>query len=88
MGVFGCKKMRLRTIRSKNGHHFLPPTISKIGELDTGFIRISQPGEFWANSKNREFLDHFCRFPIIKPQNQRPKVLMIRMCPKPLKIGI
>ena len=58
MGVFGCKKMRLRTIRSKNGHHFLPPTISKIGELDTCFIRISQPGEFWANSKNSEFLAH------------------------------
>ena len=71
---FGVQKLGLRTPESKNGHHFSSPTIPKIGELDTCFVLIviSLSGEFWANSKNREFLDHFCRFPIIKPQNQNP----------------
>ena len=31
---------------------------------------------------------NFCRFPLIKPQNQKPVVLMVSMCPKNLKIGI
>ena len=52
---FGCKKMGLRMPKSKNGDHFLSPTIPKNGGIDSCFTRISFSGEFWANFENRVF---------------------------------
>ena len=37
MAVFGCKKMGLGMPESKNGNHFLSPTIPKHGGRDTCF---------------------------------------------------
>ena len=53
MAVFGCKKMGLGMPKSKNGDHFLSPTIPKNGGIDFCFTRISFSGEFWANFENR-----------------------------------
>ena len=55
MAVFGCKKMGLGMPKSKNGDHFLSPTIPKNGGIDSCFTRISFSGEFWANFENRVF---------------------------------
>ena len=55
MAVFGCKKMGLGMPKSKNGDHFLSPTIPKNGGIDFCFTRISFSGEFWANFENRVF---------------------------------
>ena len=52
---FGCKKMGLGMPKSKNGDHFLSPTIPKNGGIDSCFTRISFSGEFWANFENRVF---------------------------------
>ena len=52
---FGCKKMGLGMPKSKNGDHFLSPTIPKNGGIDFCFTRISFSGEFWANFENRVF---------------------------------
>ena len=56
---FGCKKMGLGMPKSKNGGHFLSPTIPKNGGIDFCFTRISFSGEFWANFENRVFLANF-----------------------------
>ena len=55
IAVFGCKKMGLGMPKSKNGDHFLSPTIPKNGGIDSCFTRISFSGEFWANFENRVF---------------------------------
>ena len=55
MAVFGCKKMGLGMPKSKNGDHFLSPTIPKNGGIDSCFAWISFSGEFWANFENRVF---------------------------------
>ena len=52
---FGCKKMGLRMPKSKNGDHFLSPTIPKNSGIDFCFTSISFSGEFWANFENRVF---------------------------------
>ena len=52
---FGCKKMGLRMPKSKNGDHFLSPTIPKIGGIDFCFTRISFSGQFWANFESGVF---------------------------------
>ena len=52
---FGCKKMGLGMPKSKNGDHFLSPTIPKNGGIDSCFTRISFSGEFWAYFENRVF---------------------------------
>ena len=49
---FGCKKMGLGMPKSKNGDHFLSPTVPKNGGIDSCFTRISFSGEFWANFEN------------------------------------
>ena len=68
MAIFGCKKMGLWMPKSKNGDHFLSPTIPKNGGTDSCFTWISFWGEFWANFENRLFLAHFwpishCKIP-------------------------
>ena len=51
----GCNKMGLWMPKSKNGDHFLSPTISINGGTAPCFTLISFSGEFWANFENRVF---------------------------------
>ena len=45
----------LQLPKSKNGDHFLSPTIPKNGGIDSCFTWISFSGKFWANFENRIF---------------------------------
>ena len=55
MAVFGCKKKGLGIPKSKNGDHFLSPTIPKNGGIDFCSTRISFSGGFGANLENHVF---------------------------------
>ena len=59
--IWGAKK-GLWTPLSKNGYHFLLPTIPKNGDIDTCSIRISFSGIFWKSCTQLLVLNSVTKF--------------------------